>query len=282
MQTRVVSLSAHTKNLTFPTRFKPVEVGGAGHMGRIMTECRGAWSPIVWEEGRRKKANFKSCDYLALDVDEGWPIEKMQDWLAGMKYLSIIGTTKSHQKEKKTAAGVVKPPCDRYRVVIPFERTIVGQDEYEFNMEEIVSSLEPADESCKDAGRLFFPCKEIVHVNSSPELRCFPVREVTAEWTEKKNKQKEPSQFEVLYLNTSLRVVAPEVKWVLRHGPPPGESRHKWCYIIGARLASVGYSSAETINKIMASPLAEIGHEDIERAVINGRERHFAGRTEKG
>lgn len=122
------------------------------------------WSPIVWKDGKRCRANFISADFLALDFDEQGDetLEEINHSIQDHK--RIIATTKSHQKEKN---GVV---CDRFRLVIPFERRIYDYDVYRHNMERAVKKWPWCDKKCFDGGRFFFPSKKILYVDRTSEF----------------------------------------------------------------------------------------------------------------
>jgi len=71
------------------------------------------FSPYKFRNGVKNKHNCirEKQDVIILDIDDGLPISEFQKMFKKYKY--ILGTTKSHQTEKK---GIV---CDRYRVIIP-------------------------------------------------------------------------------------------------------------------------------------------------------------------
>lgn len=115
------------------------------------------WSGIVWKDGRRKASNFLFSDVCVLDFDDGqMTLREAQKVFCDQ--IHILGTTRSHQKEKQ---GIIS---DRFRVVIPWERRITDSKEYRYNMEKVVRDY-PADSQCVDAARLYFPCKEIVSIS---------------------------------------------------------------------------------------------------------------------
>jgi hypothetical protein len=70
----------------------------------------------------------------------------------------VIGTTKSHQVSKNGA-----PPCDRFRVAVPWSSRITDIKTYRYNMLQVSKSY-PCDSQCKDGARLYYPCKEIVSI----------------------------------------------------------------------------------------------------------------------
>jgi hypothetical protein len=112
------------------------------------------WSPILFTSGIRVENNFKAVLACALDFDSpvttlDWALETFKN------HAHIIGTTKSHQKEKK---GIT---CDRFRVVLLFSEIIKDLNLYKYNMG-ILTTKYDADKACKDGARFFFPCNEIV------------------------------------------------------------------------------------------------------------------------
>lgn len=118
---------------------------------------RRMWTPAVFRDGYRKEENFLYADFLSLDFDDPkLPLEFALDCFG--HYSHIIGTTKSHRKEKNDVV------CDRYRVVIPFEKRITSLDVYRANMEQVLLDHFDADPSCKDGARFYFPCVEIFSV----------------------------------------------------------------------------------------------------------------------
>lgn len=109
------------------------------------------WSPCVWRDGKRKKENFISAHFLVLDFDDVGD-ETMDELNHSLQdHKRIIATTKSHQIEKK---GVV---CDRFRLILPFDRPITNLYEYEYNMELAIKKWWWADKNAVDAARFFFP-----------------------------------------------------------------------------------------------------------------------------
>jgi len=129
--------------------------------------CKYAWSPIVWS-GSRLISNYKSCSFLVLDYDTGTPtIEKMTAKMRRLGLMFFIGTTKSHQKEKTSKAGVIEPPCDRYRLVICIKNDFHKESRrFKWQMNKIMGMWPSPDKSCKDQARFFFPCKDIVVIEN--------------------------------------------------------------------------------------------------------------------
>ena len=115
------------------------------------------WSAIIWENGERAELNFRGASFAVLDFDTPeMPLKEALNTFSDSCH--VIGTTKSHQKEKN---GVT---CDRYRVVLPFTAEITDLSQYRFNMRLFYNKY-PCDK-CIDGARYFFPCTEIVSVVS--------------------------------------------------------------------------------------------------------------------
>lgn len=132
---------------------------------------RHVWSPIIFKDGRRRGDNFLEARWLALDFDtpEYSLSQCMKDWC---DTIHVIGTTKNHQKQKGA-----HPPCDRFRLVVPFAEVINCARTYEHNFK-IVGERYGADSQVKDKARLFFPCQEIVSVQTEGEMQ--PIVEAPA------------------------------------------------------------------------------------------------------
>ena len=120
------------------------------------------WSPNVFRGGHRLEKNFIASYVCALDFDA--PYTPLDCAIAEFKdYSHIIGTTKSHQKDKN---GIV---CDRYRVVLWWDNPITDLAIYKHNMALQTHNLY-ADKACKDGARFFFPCIDIVSSNGNGKL----------------------------------------------------------------------------------------------------------------
>lgn len=120
------------------------------------------WSPGIFKDNHRKKANFEKANIMALDFDEGLDLEDARERFSGFRH--IIGTTRSHQKEKH---GKV---CDRFRVVLFLEESITDGKTYEATVQEILNSNPEADSQAKDAARMFYPCSQIVSASEEGQL----------------------------------------------------------------------------------------------------------------
>lgn len=143
------------------------------------------WAPGQFIAGETKtgKAShykaeqfFKSTDLIGIDIDEGLTLDEGIKIFGGFK--CIIGTTKSHQKQKGE-----RHPCDRFRVIIKL-RVPINKE----NIEDYASTYAylnkmadgKLDTSCKNPARYFNACERIIHVNQDG-LELQPVEAVKIE-----------------------------------------------------------------------------------------------------
>lgn len=262
-----ISKNRAAKKANHHAWFETVSPSNRSSFCDVLTSA--TWSPVVWTS-KRMKANFKSCSYLALDFDDGFTIKEAESWLAKHEYSGIIGTSKSHQIDKYTPTGKLKPACDRFRLVVPFSRTIYDLDEYEMNMEKIMEAL-PCDPSCKDGARFFYPCKKIVHQVQGGKY------EVMSEVEVEQEKKKRKAHLELVVSNNIVRkelgVMPAWIHEIIKYGVDESDSRHQYAYRIGATLQSLGYAEQDIVTLVMHSNISAIGLPDVERAVQNGFQR---------
>ncbi len=262
----LVSLSKSTsKNPSQHRHFYTQEVSSMAQLAELMLHR--VWSPIVWRDGLRLKDNFLEASYAALDFDDGRLTLKEALKLCEMQHLAfVLGTSKSHQLEKTTPKGKVLPPTDRFRLVFKMKSTTRDKNTFEHTMRALMD-LYTCDPSCKDAGRFFFGCKEIIASSEGKELEwCEPSDEF---FTKEKLARVQEEQ-RAYHLKRGLLPVW--IQSALRRGRPEGQ-RHTTCYRLGATLIHYGFNETEIIELCEKSPLAEIGSHEIERAVLNGAER---------
>jgi hypothetical protein len=139
--------------------FKPAEFKNVSEL--VMLTSKYKWSGSIFKNGHRKVDNFVSADVIAFDIDNvsGTPIsiEKAKDLFS--EYRNVILPTKSHRLEK---AGVI---ADRYRIIIPFEKTITDPDEYYGAWREFYEKFPFIDKACKDPSRYWEPSTKLEFEN---------------------------------------------------------------------------------------------------------------------
>ncbi len=247
----------------FPTKISLTEPGGfdAARMTQFVTTdvadidaftaylVTFAWSGCVWRDGRRLRANFVSSDWCALDFDDGrWTVGDALQTLKHNELYGIIGTTKSHQKSKNEA-----PACDRFRLIMPWNGQITSRDAYEQNMRRLMEHM-PVDKACKDAGRFFWPCEEIVHVVEGAALDWLPYEAP---------KPRVPSR-SVIH-DASLGQVPQWMEAKLKH-VRPGE-RNKTAFYIACRLKERGWSQSKIAELLLDH--IDLDRREIERTVLS-------------
>lgn len=125
--------------------------------------CRHDWAPSIFFDNHRLAANFKSCDLMGLDVDDGLSLDDAKKVFES--YAHIIVPTKSHQKEKN---GKV---CDRYRVLLFLDRKISNREEFAATWASLFIKFPFIDRAAKDCSRMFYMCPHPpVSINKSGDL----------------------------------------------------------------------------------------------------------------
>lgn len=211
----------------------------AGEVAQLITQY--AVSPCMWGSGIRKKANFRFAEWFALDFDDGMTLEEAKETF--QPFMHVIGTTKSHQKDKR---GVV---CDRFRVLLKFAKRCTSRDDYEATARYLVRKYK-ADTACVDAGRFFWPCKDIAVSKYYGKVIGIVDSSAEKEKREKFVKRREQS-WKTLYPQGQIPA---HVQNKLQFGVVAGK-RNVTCFGIGADLASLGFSESEIISLIQSSAI---------------------------
>jgi hypothetical protein len=226
----IVSATKKTDN-PYPKFFKCYEVRSTRELSEIVVSS--VWSPICWKNNERKSEDFYCSDFLVLDFDDGsMTLEQAITW--AKKYRHIIGTTKSHQKPKSDM-----PACDRFRIIIPWEKRIECKATYTQNMARILKQMS-ADQSCKDAARIYQPCLSIVSVGNGEPAKWFPYEPPPLP---KRNPYYENTKTIPIWLQELMTT------------PPPNGARNKTAYKIAYYLASYGFSEDECKSAVFSAPI---------------------------
>jgi hypothetical protein len=221
------------------------------------------WSPIVWKDGKRTSENFLCADFLAYDFDDGRMslktcVSKFEN------HIHIIGTTKSHQKEK---GG--KPAVDRFRLILRLTERITSAKSYMYNIEKFAEdNLLPCDMSTFDPARFFFPCADIESWGGTPLLMQYwvPVKEVPDDYfTESLSG---PEYQELVKFNTAKfkgdGYIPPHIAKFLEVGAFFSHGRQTSCFITAIFFLERGYAPGEIFEKIEKSPFPRIEFADAE------------------
>jgi hypothetical protein len=205
-----------------------------------------AWSPIVYRDGKRAKTNFLYSDFLALDIDDGPTLDEMINTFQDSAV--IIGTTRSHRKEK---LGVI---ADRMRIVIPWERRITELREYEASVRKYINQYD-ADRAASDGARLLWPCVEIAYCNDPAED--LELASITAPEPPKEH----PIRRDAI---TGNRLLPRHMVEFLTLGTVFGDGRNVSCFITAKELATGGIPIAEAIAVISKAPFDRKGFSESE------------------
>ena len=224
------------------------------------------WSGIVWRGGDRKQSEFLWSDWCVMDFDDP-DITLNQAKNAFCDLVHIIGTTKSHQKDKH---GVV---CDRFRVAVKWSERVKSLKTYRWNMQ-LLRDRYPLDRKALDGARYFFPCTEIVQMSTDGYT-----------WDVNQNipvgfEDLDPDDYaQDVKLKTKRHVITGRLptwlddfvhRGVILHG-----GRNHTCYRAAIGLLEHGYSVAEVEIKIASAPFdkSDFSRGEVSLATKNGLKR---------
>lgn len=211
-------------------------------IGRCMS--RFVWSPIVWRDGKRKGDNFLGALYCVLDFDDGFMslAEAINEVFADYKH--IIGTTRSHQCSTKDGKPIKK--CDRFRVLLEFEKPIFDLHTYSNNMQDMIERYD-TDDSCKDGARFFYSCDNIMSTNACKDSLLVQV----------KTFEKDEEEFNLeTYEQWRKDNIFPSTYYRWQRGVYE-TGRNNTAYGVARDLAKCGYSLPEIQLFIKKSPIFE-------------------------
>lgn len=212
----------------------------AGEVAKLITSY--ATSPYMWASGIRKKENFRVADWVGLDFDKGMTLEEAKKTFD--PYLHIIGTTKSHQKQKG-----VEPPCDRYRVMLRLATTVKNPEQMEMTVKSLMRKY-GADAKATDNARYFWPCSEIVVCKYYGKvLHPIDIEEVRKARERANNRMMQRIKKREHFFPG--RQIPASVKKKLEYGVQPGQ-RNTACYGFGADLGKKGYSDTEILEMVVS------------------------------
>lgn len=242
----------------------PTEVDGVKKLIDIITKLN--WSPIIFKNNQRKQDNFISCDWLAFDFDGGETIEKIKEQCIEWGCFAVIGTTKSHGKEKTTPSGVVIPACDRFRLIMRASTTCTSPDIYDYNMRHY-AKFWSVDRACLERGRFYNPCTKVEWFQDG----------LSIDWAKLPENYKTKQMWEKEQTEKALKYREKKdiPNWIYRavkYGVPVG-SRNIKVYSISAFLTDIGYGPDDIFRFIMSGKLSEVGDEEVRRTVNNAAKR---------
>ncbi len=195
------------------------------------------WSPIVWNQGRRRQDDFQSAELVVLDFDDGaLTLEAAVAHFAGEAVRFLIGTTRSHGVPKGATAAQ-----DRFRVVMHMDAPVTHLLRYKQNMRRIIDGY-PADKACGDGARIYRPCVRIVAAHDGERVPMLPYQE--------------PAPVDrSRYLDMRLTGRIPA--WVsdVLSRDHPGQ-RNATVFRVAAKLATYGFAESDIRSMIFRSPIS--------------------------
>lgn len=108
---------------------------------------------------RRTSSNLERVEVLALDIDAGCTMEEARALFKD--YSAIIAPTRHHGIEKPGKDGTSKPPCDRFRLILPLEYPIYSDADFKATWHRAEAICPAIDKACKDSARFFLPSLEV-------------------------------------------------------------------------------------------------------------------------
>ena len=249
----MISFHRNTRDIEFHPLycvFESAEDGGdPSFIGRCIKKCVN--SPIVWHDGRRKQANFKSAEWLVLDIDDGMSLEDAVKEFKG--YTHVIGTTRHHRLPK----GEKRIVRDRFRVWLKLNGRCDKLEDYTATVKFYVAKY-GGDDQAVDGARKFLPCNEIVSMGTGTLLDV--KRFVPQPVRPRPSFKPLPHQYIPMF-----------IAHLLETGGPDGARNHS-CFKVGRYLGSNGFTEGEivdmVVNSAIPSPKATLG--EIRSAVRNG------------
>ncbi|MCB0421355.1 MAG: hypothetical protein KDD61_10175 [Bdellovibrionales bacterium] len=115
-----------------------------------------AYSIFEFKDDRRQKALFETANALAVDIDEELSIERALERLNQLGVAYSLTLSKSHQKVKGKGKASA-PPCDRFRIIVPIEKTISHPGSFTATLLDFRKHFPEIDDNCFDLARYFFP-----------------------------------------------------------------------------------------------------------------------------
>jgi hypothetical protein len=142
----------------------------------LLTHALRPWAPACYRHRWVRDSNFVSAGIVVCDIDEGeWgpTVDRLRS--AGLAFSGY--TTRNHGRPKVTSSGVVRPPCDRFRVVLWLSSLCRSSEEYTATLRGHARELGlPIDPSATDGSRYFYPRPATGHAAWGEGRRLAPVR----------------------------------------------------------------------------------------------------------
>ena len=119
------------------------------------------WLSVELTDGKRYAAGVKAVHALVIDIDESMTLDEGRARAIELGHPCVIYTSASHQKQKDD-----KPPCDRFRMVFPLAKSVVGRAWADFYPSLCEYIGVPFDPACKDPSRLWYAPQDAEHIEA--------------------------------------------------------------------------------------------------------------------
>lgn len=139
--------------------FKTVDVTSIKELCEVI--LTNPYSLSIYKNNYRNLDNFIQSNAIGFDVDEGLTLEKAKEIFKD--YRHIIAISRNHQKDKYTKKGVLKPACDRFRIILFLKEPITDIETFYstwFSVE--AESGQKFDPACKDPSRFWYKSRKII------------------------------------------------------------------------------------------------------------------------
>ncbi len=209
--------------------FKIFEVNTAEQLQEVVRKSD--HSPSVFADGKRSKRNWRSSDFLFMDIDGGISIREFADHTDFKNTDYFLVTSRSHQKSKDG-----RDACDRFHAFFPVP-TISDPIEMEQKLKAIATRYDFADPNAADIARFFFGSKESIVINH-PGSVYEPPRS-----SAQRNSRKGPGVASHAKRRPANRL-EDDVQTI------PATQRNNTLFKVAARLADKGYSEPEILARL--------------------------------
>jgi len=244
----------------FAKGWKYAYAATVGEIERYITRYRTATA--IWKNQTRKKTNFMFAEWICVDVDQGLSLENAKKQVAN--YVHLIGTTRSHGKEKKDATDPSQTiVCDRYRVYLRLMSRVTDIDMYEATGKRWCKVFQ-GDSSGALASQMMRPVTQIV---SKKFYGKAIVPYADYELIEKKKKKFISRDRSLNEHYAPGKILPGWAENVLRYGCA-WNSRDKVIYMLGRDAKKIGLTEDEILARIANSRIPGCGDKpfDVEKA----------------
>lgn len=243
----------------YPNEYDRIAVANWSVVAKVATTCR--WSPIIWQDGRRKGDNYQGSHFAVLDIDDGLTLTEALTFLYQHSLGHVVVTTKSHQMAKGS-----EPAIDRFRIIMLWSREIIKPSEYTFNLRKLAQSW-AADRAATDLARVFQPGRDIVSIRSGQKV-----------WVNTVPKPSRIAQVRsAIATKNGVRRFAREFLECGRLDSSGG--RKRTIYSVACELSKSGLGSGEVERMILSAPISWQGiPQATVQSIVLSAQRRFSGR----